>query len=106
MRHFSSFGMPKISSPISDDYLLKNLDLIAGDILLIPRQVGMLIGKSVSQLKEDRTEGNPPPFVKTGGSIRYRIGDVRGYLKGLPIYPNTTHSIMAERAAKESLQNS
>jgi len=48
----------------------------------------MLIGISTDQMKVNRMEGNPPPFTKEGGSIRYRVGDVRDYLKSKPVFKN------------------
>ena len=78
--------MPKIKPLIPTDYLLEHLDRLSGLIQIIPEQAGMLLGILTSQLEENRKAGEPPPFVKQGGSYRYRIEDVRNYLKSNPIY--------------------
>ena len=80
--------MPKVSPLIPTELVLKELEDLHKDILLIPEQVSMLIGISTEQMKANRNEGNPPPFTKEGGSIRYRVGDVRDYLKSKPVFKN------------------
>ena len=55
----------------------------------------MLLGRSTDQLSEDRKVGNPPPFKKDGGSIRYRLGTVRDHMLGLPEFNNTTQARVA-----------
>ncbi len=55
----------------------------------------MLLGRSQDQLAEDRKVGNPPPFKKDGGSIRYRLGSVRNHMFGLPEFNNTTQARVA-----------
>lgn len=55
----------------------------------------MLLGRSQDQLAEDRKVGNPPPFKKDGGSIRYRLGTVRNHMFGLPEFNNTTQARVA-----------
>lgn len=78
--------MPKIKPLIPSDYLLENLNRLSGDIQIIPEQAGMILGISTSQLETNRKDGEPPPFVKQGGSYRYRIEDVRNCLASNPIF--------------------
>jgi len=88
--------MPKISPVIPNEILLKELDSLDGSILIIPEQCGMLIGSSKRQLKDDRKNGSPPPYVKKGGSNMYRIEDVRNYLKSLAVYQSTSEEFKAK----------
>ena len=80
--------MPKVSPLIPTELILRELDNLTPHILLIPEQVSMLIGSSPEQMKVDRQEGNPPPFTRQGGSIRYKLGDVRDYLRTKPSFKN------------------
>ena len=81
--------MPKINPLIPNGLLLEKLDSLAGSIQIIPEQVSMIIGSSTSKLKENRANGEPPPFVKEGSSYRYRIEDVRKYLRDKAVYKST-----------------
>ena len=87
--------MPKQSRTIPDDLLLARLgdrEALSDELWLIAPQVGMLIGRSVSQLNDDRKVGNPPPamypFGEKGG-VRYRLGTVRDLMFGAKEYSNT-----------------
>ena len=60
----------------------------------------MLLGRSTDQLAEDRKVGNPPPFKKDGGSIRYRLGSVRDHMFGSPEYNNTTQARLSIERSK------
>ena len=88
--------MPKITPLIPTEVLLKELDSLAGSILIIPEQVAKLTATSKRQLKDDRENGAPPPYVKKGGSYMYRIEDVRNYLKSLPVYQSTSEEYRAK----------
>lgn len=96
--------MPKISPFIPDDYLLKNLDTIAANIQIIPSQASMLLGISVSQLKTNREEGRPPAFVMQGGSIRYRVGDIRDYLNSQQVYKNSAQAYYEKMRRKNTIK--
>jgi hypothetical protein len=90
--------MPRQTPSIPTDLLLSKLgdrDALSDDLWLIAAQVGMLLGRSQDQLAEDRKVGNPPPFKKDGGSIRYRLGTVRNHMFSLPEFNNTTQARVA-----------
>lgn len=102
--------MPKVTPSIPTDLVLAKLSdrqALSDDLWLIPAQVGMLLGRSMDQLEEDRKVGNPPPAMKPWGekgAVRYRLGTVRDYMTGPASkeYSNTTEariSIQKERAA-------
>ena len=95
--------MPKVSSLISDDYLLKNLDTISGLVQIIPPQVGTLLGISNRQLEDNRANGDPPKFVYEGSAIRYRVGDVRDYLNSKKVFNNTLEALLEKNKKKENL---
>ena len=87
--------MPKQSRTISDDILFAKLgdrQALSDEIWLIAPQVGMLIGRSTSQLNDDRKVGNPPPamypFGEKGG-VRYRLGSVRDLMFNTKEFANT-----------------
>lgn len=81
--------MPKINPLIPNELLLEKLDALSGLIQIIPEQVSMIVGLSPSKLKENRANGEPPPFVKEGSSYRYRIEDVRNYLRDKAVFKST-----------------
>jgi hypothetical protein len=90
--------MPKQTPSIPTDLLLSKLgdrEALSDELWLIAAQVGMLLGRSQDQLAEDRKVGNPPPYKKDGGSIRYRLGTVRNHMFGLPEFNNTTQARVA-----------
>jgi hypothetical protein len=90
--------MPKQTPSIPNEVILAKLgdrEGLSDELWLIAAQVGMLLGRSQDQLAEDRKVGNPPPFKKDGGSIRYRLGTVRDHMFGLPEFSNTTQARVA-----------
>jgi len=93
--------MPKVKPLIPTELVLEKLDVLAEDIQLIPEQVSMILGISERQLKEDRKEGNKPYSVRQGGSVRYRVGDVRAYLKEQTVFKNSGEAF-AEKLNKEN----
>lgn len=87
--------MPKQTPSIPNEILWARLgdrSALSDELWLIAAQVGMLLGRSVDQLAEDRKVGNPPPFKKDGGSIRYRLGSVRDHMFGSPEFTTTTQA--------------
>lgn len=40
-----------------------------------------LTGRSVSTLNKGRVHGTGPAFYKFGGSVRYRVGDLREWMR-------------------------
>lgn len=87
--------MPKQTPSIPNEILWARLgdrSALSDELWLIAAQVGMLLGRSTDQLAEDRKVGNPPPFKKDGGSIRYRLGSVRDHMFGSPEFTTTTQA--------------
>jgi hypothetical protein len=72
--------MPKSTPLIPTDFVLRELDTLAGSIRIIPEQVSVIIGIPTSKLEDLRYKGKLP-FVKEGGKILYRVEDVRNYLQ-------------------------
>lgn len=101
--------MPKQTPSIPNEVLWAQLgdrSLLSDELWLIAAQVGMLLGRSTDQLAEDRKVGNPPPFKKDGGSIRYRLGTVRDHMFGSPEHNNTTQArLSVERSKFGSFSN-
>lgn len=64
-----------------DDPLILNLDRLPADKLLTEKHLAFLLDVSVSKLQKDRVAGNPPPYVKVRGAVRYRIGDYRNFVR-------------------------
>ena len=103
--------MPKQSRTISDDILFAKLgdrQALSDEIWLIAPQVGMLIGRSTSQLNDDRKVGNPPPtmypFGEKGG-VRYRLGSVRDLMFNTKEFANTRQArLELERLATAGLR--
>lgn len=90
--------MPKQTPSIPNEVLWARLgdrSVLSDELWLIAAQVGMLLGRSTDQLSEDRKAGNPPPFKKDGGSVRYRLGSVRDHMFGSPEFNNTTQARLA-----------
>jgi len=72
--------MPIVTPLIPTEFLLRELDTLAGDIRIIPEQVSVIIGIPKKKLVDHRLYGCMP-HVWEGGKILYRIEDVRNYLK-------------------------
>lgn len=64
-----------------DDPVIQNLDKLPADKLLTEKHLAFLLEVSLSKLQKDRVAGNPPPYVKVRGAVRYRIGDYRDYVR-------------------------
>ena len=76
--------MPKRVPAITDDLLIREVGHLADEVLLLPRQVQVLTGLSVSQLKE-RLRRRPPqpplPEPREGprDALWYSLGEIRRY---------------------------
>lgn len=55
--------------------------VLPDDQFLNDREIANWLGISRAKLKKDRQRGAGLPFHKFGKSIRYRVGDVRAWLK-------------------------
>jgi hypothetical protein len=64
-----------------DDPIIQNLDRMPDEKLMSEKHLAFLMDVSVSKLQKDRLVGNPPPFVKMRGAVRYRVGDYRAFVK-------------------------
>lgn len=103
--------MPRQSRTISDDILLARLgdrQTLSDELWLIAPQVGMLIGRSTSQLNDDRKVGNPPPamypFGEKGG-VRYRLGTIRDLMFNTKEFANTRQArVELERSTTAGLR--
>jgi hypothetical protein len=52
--------------------------------------VSKIINRSVSALRLDRHKKRGIPYVKMGGSVVYRVGDVYAYLEKCRVVPEAT----------------
>lgn len=97
--------MPKVTPAIPNEIVLAKLgdrSTLSDELWLIPSQVGMLLGRSVDQLEEDRKVGNPPPSMKPWnekGPVRYRLGTLRDWMFG-----PASEEYKDTRAAREGLE--
>lgn len=57
-------------------------DRLSDDALLDDAQVGLLAGRSAMTLKRWRRLGLAPPCVRLNGAPRFRVGDIRPWLRG------------------------
>ena len=55
---------------------------LSDDVLLDDAQVGLLAGRAPATVKRWRRQGRAPPCVRLNGAPRYRVGDVRPWLRG------------------------
>ena len=62
-------------------------DRLSDDALLDDFQVGLLAGRSPTTIKRWRRNRQTPPVVMLNGAPRFRVGDIRPWLKGeyLPV---------------------
>lgn len=49
-------------------------------VLLSTKQTAALLNVTPSKLSTDRHLGKGLPYVKIGGTVRYKLGDIRDYL--------------------------
>jgi hypothetical protein len=64
--------------------ILANIHLYSDDVLLTESEVAAAFSLSPRTLRNRRCMGRSYfPFIKMGGSIRYRLGDIRNALKAL-----------------------
>lgn len=52
---------------------------VSGSPLMLERTLASRWGKSIRTLQRWRTDGHGPPFLRIGGSVRYRLSDVLDY---------------------------
>jgi hypothetical protein len=58
-------------------------DRLSDDALLDDFQVGLLAGRSPMTIKRWRREHKSPPCVSLNGCPRFRVGDIRPWLRGI-----------------------
>jgi hypothetical protein len=56
------------------------IDEVDPDDFLTEAQLANILGRSPSTLQKDRCYGRGVPFVKFGGMVRYRFGDLLDYI--------------------------
>jgi len=76
--------MPKVLDYVPMSMLLNELDQLDDLVQITPHQVSILLGISKIKLSERQVYGRSPPFVKEGCVHRYRVGDVRNFMNGIP----------------------
>jgi hypothetical protein len=57
-------------------------DRLSDDALLDDAQLGQLAGRAATTIKRWRREGKTPPCVSLNGAPRFRVADVRPWLRG------------------------
>lgn len=77
--------MPKRRPAIPDDVLLRELDTLSDSVRLLPTQVIIVTGLSVSQLKENQRRApprppHPEPREKGHPGLWFTLGALRAYL--------------------------
>jgi len=72
--------MTKQSTALSER--VRNFDNLPDDALLDVRDVGTLVSRSRASLWRDVKSGRLPQPIAIGGAKRWRVEDVRAYLKG------------------------
>jgi hypothetical protein len=58
-------------------------DQLSNDALLDDAQLGQLAGRSPMTIKRWRREKKTPPCVSLNGAPRFRVGDIRPWLRGV-----------------------
>lgn len=66
---------------MTEEEFLARLDKLPDSQLLREEHVASWLDVSVSKLQKDRLKGGGLRFFKPGGAVRYRVGDIRQYLK-------------------------
>jgi predicted DNA-binding transcriptional regulator AlpA len=57
-------------------------DRLSDDALLDDAQLGQLAGRAAMTIKRWRREGKTPPCVSLNGAPRFRVGDIKPWLRG------------------------
>ena len=57
-------------------------DQLSDDALLDDMQLGQLAGRSPATIKRWRREKKTPPHLSLNGAPRFRVGDIRPWLRG------------------------
>lgn len=52
----------------------------ADDPLLLTQEAAAILRRSVSSMNKWRGDGRGPRYVRVGGSIRYRLSDIRAFI--------------------------
>lgn len=93
--------MADAPTTLSDDVLLGAFDTLPAHFLLTTPQVALVLQSTTRWLEEQRSRGNPPPYVELGGRmVRYGVGPLRDYIHGLFAQPPTSPT--ASRAQREA----
>jgi predicted DNA-binding transcriptional regulator AlpA len=72
--------------PLREDDIVERFDRLADSILLTEVEVSRIVGHPPNTLKHWRLNGkdkSPKPVRMPSASVRYRVGDVREWLKSL-----------------------
>jgi hypothetical protein len=69
-------------------------DKLSDDALLDDAQVGLLAGRSPATIKRWRRERKTPPCVRLNGAPRFRVGDIRPWLRGTLAAHSRAHATL------------
>jgi hypothetical protein len=58
-------------------------DQLSDDALLDDMQLGQLAGRSPMTIKRWRRQHKTPPHISLNGCPRFRVGDIRPWLRGV-----------------------
>ncbi|MEO5655853.1 MAG: hypothetical protein ABIR00_07715 [Nitrosospira sp.] len=84
-----------------EEFLTK-LDNLSDSQLITEQHLSAWLQLSLSKIQKDRLKGGAIPFLKPGGAVRYRVGEVRRYLKGVS-YNSTSEYLTQCFATGEGL---
>ena len=56
-------------------------------ISLSEKEASSILGLTVKSLQKRRWEGLPPPYLKIGRKVRYRLSDILEYLETCTVLP-------------------
>jgi predicted DNA-binding transcriptional regulator AlpA len=83
IRPFYAARMPSSTAPtFLDDPLLMAFDALPANKMLHEAQVALLLGCKIRWLEEQRSRGQPPPYVMLGDRlVRYAVGPLRQWIQ-------------------------
>jgi hypothetical protein len=95
--------MADAPNSLTDDLLLRTFDTLPAHFLLTTPQVALVLQSTTRWLEEQRSRGNPPPYVELGGRmVRYGVGPLRDYIHAL--FAEAPASPTAARAQREATE--
>jgi len=77
--------------------------LLSDDVLLPPVAVPEILSVPLKTLEHFRAQGTPPPWIKVGHAVRYRVGVLRAWLRGAETQEPTGQATARRRTEIEGL---